>query len=64
MEEQPTPTVPPAVRTGGYVVGIIAGCAVVPLATAGLDVWASVAGAVAAAGNGLAFGYRPTRTDT
>lgn len=64
MDEQPTPTVPPIMRTASYVVAIVAGAAVTPLTVAGLDVWASVAGAVSAAGNGLAFGYRPTRADT
>lgn len=60
--EQPTPTIPPAARTIAYVVAIVAGAAVTPLNLAGLDVWSSVAGAAAAAGAGIAFGYRPTRT--
>ena len=64
MDEQPTPTIPPVVRTVTYVVGILAGAAVTPLALAGLEVGAASAGALAGACSAIAFGYRPTRTDT
>ena len=58
-----TPAIPPKVRTWAYVVAIAAGAAVTPLNVAGLEVAASAAGAIAAAGAGIAFGYRPTRSD-
>jgi len=61
QDTPPVPTVPPAVRTVAYVVGIVAGAAVTPLTVAGLEVAASIAGAAAAAAAAIAFGYRPTR---
>ena len=61
--EQPTPTVPPIVRTVGYVVGLTFGLAVAPsLMAFDLIAWAAVAVAISGAANALAFGYRPTRT--
>lgn len=62
MDDQPTPTVPPTVRTWAYVVGIAAGVGAAPaLLAAGLTVAAGIAAAIAGAANALAFGYRPTR---
>lgn len=56
------PTVPPKVRTGAYLVGIVVGVGVGPsLAAFGLDSWTAVASAVAGAASVIAFGYRPTR---
>jgi len=63
MDEQPTPTVPPAVRTVAYVVGLTFGLAVAPsLIALDLPAWAAVAVAISGAANALAFGYRPTRS--
>lgn len=57
-----TPTIPPKVRTGAYVVGIVSALAVAPALLAyGLEAPAAVAIAVSGAANALAFGYRPTR---
>lgn len=62
MSEDFTPDlVPRGIRTIGYLLGIIGGAAVAPFVAAGMSVPASIAGAVSAAGNAIAFGYRPTR---
>lgn len=65
MDEQPTPTVPPVVRTVAYLVGIVLGVGVAPaLLALGLVPAAGVAAALSGAANAIAFGYRPTRTGT
>lgn len=62
MDEQPTPTVPPRLRTVCYVLGAVLGLAAAPsLLALDLPQWAGVAAACAGAANALALGYRPTR---
>lgn len=61
--DQPTPTVPPVVRTTAYVVGIIVGIAGAGIGIAlELPVVTGICSAIAGACNALAYGYRPTRT--
>jgi len=55
--EQPTPTIPPPVRTWAYAIGVVAGA----FAIAAPDPWQPYLIALSTAANALAFGYRPTR---
>jgi hypothetical protein len=61
MDDQPTPVVPPLVRTWLYIVGTI----VLGVATAVIgevdDLWVRLGTGFGTAVLAVAFGYRPTR---
>ena len=59
-EDQTTPTVPPAFRTGLYITGAFTGAIGAAILT-DAPLAARILVAVSVAANGVAFGYRPTR---